>query len=300
VSPVLAARLEDNGALSDNVLAARRGLIVIGNMRASRPVEIVFRVLDRAPAMLAYWDKDLRCRFANRAYEQWFGVDADSLLGTAIQDLLGPALFALNEPYMRAALRGKAQMFERVVPGPKGEQRPSLAHYLPDFVHGEVQGFVALVTDVSPLKTVELAMRDELRQLQLLNAVLLRRESALREAQRLSGVGSWTWVIDPAQLSWSEELYRLFGRDPQSPPPSEAEQRNLYSPASWTLLCSALDRLLRYGVPYALELEYVRGDGSIGWLEARADAERDASGNAVRLHGTAQDISGRKGNPAPS
>jgi len=58
--------------------------------------------------------------------------------------------------------------------------------------------------------------------------------------------------------------------------------------------------LLRYGVPYALELDYVRGDGSIGWLEARADAERDASGNAVRLHGTAQDISGRKGNPAPS
>lgn len=263
-------------------------------MRASRPVEIIFRVLDRAPAMLAYWDKDLRCRFANRAYEQWFGVDADKMIGTAIQDLLGPALFALNEPYVRAALRGKAQMFERTVPGPQGVQRPSLAYYLPDFVHGEVQGFVALVTDVTPLKVVEAAMREEMTRLQLVNRVLARREGALREAQRLARIGSWTWVIDPSQLSWSEELYHLFGRDPQSPPPSDAEHRELYPPASLKLLCSAVDHLRRHGIPFTLELEYFRSDGSTGWLEARADAERDAAGNAVRLHGTAQDISARK------
>ena len=77
-------------------------------------------LVDHVPSMLAYWDRDLRCRFANRAYERWFGVDSDSLVGTSIKDLLGPQLFALNEPHIRAALNGIEQLFERVVPGPDG------------------------------------------------------------------------------------------------------------------------------------------------------------------------------------
>lgn len=35
-------------------------------------------LVDHLPSMLAYWDRDLRCRFANRAYENWFGVDPDN------------------------------------------------------------------------------------------------------------------------------------------------------------------------------------------------------------------------------
>jgi PAS domain-containing protein len=65
----------------------------------------VRRLVDQAPSMMAYWDRDLLCRFANRAYELWFGVDPDRLIGRSIAELLGPKLFALNEPYMRAAPR---------------------------------------------------------------------------------------------------------------------------------------------------------------------------------------------------
>jgi PAS domain S-box-containing protein len=115
----------------------------------------VRRLADQAPSMMAYWDRELLCRFANRAYELWFGVDPDRLIGRSIAELLGPKLFALNEPYMRAALRGEAQRFERVVPGPDGVQRHSLATYLPDVVNGEVAGFMVQVTDVTPLKQTQ-------------------------------------------------------------------------------------------------------------------------------------------------
>ena len=122
------------------------------------------RLADLVPSMLAYWDKDLRCRFANRAYERWFGVDADALIGSTLRDLLGPALFALNEPHVRAALDGVPQMFERLVPGPDGVGRHSLAHYLPDVVDGEVRGFVVQVTEITALKDVEAALKEsELR-----------------------------------------------------------------------------------------------------------------------------------------
>jgi len=110
--------------------------------------------------MLAYWDSDLRCRFANRAYEQWFGVSPEALIGKHIRELLGP-LYQLNLPYIEGALRGEAQEFERVIPSPTGgPPRHSLANYIPDIIEGVVRGFFVLVTDISEVKRAGLALKE--------------------------------------------------------------------------------------------------------------------------------------------
>jgi PAS domain S-box-containing protein len=117
------------------------------------------RVTDKLPSMLAYWDSTQHCRFANRAYETWFGVSPESLVGTHISKLLGP-LYRMNLPHIEAALRGEPQEFEREIPDPAGgPSRHSLAHYIPDVVGGVVRGFIAHVTDISQLKRTELALR---------------------------------------------------------------------------------------------------------------------------------------------
>ncbi len=117
------------------------------------------RIADMIPSMLAYWDSNLHCRFANRAYQRWFGVSPESLIGTHISNLLGP-LYRLNLPYIEAALRGEPQEFEREIPDPAGgPSRHSLANYIPDVIGGSVRGFIALVTDISELKRTALALR---------------------------------------------------------------------------------------------------------------------------------------------
>lgn len=118
-------------------------------------------VVDRVPTMLAYWDQDMNCRFANGAYDTWFGVNPDDLIGTSIRDLLGPELFAKNEPHIRRALAGERQVFERIVPGPDGVQRPSLAEYIPDVVDGVVRGFMVQVTNLTELKETQAALKRE-------------------------------------------------------------------------------------------------------------------------------------------
>lgn len=129
---------------------------------ASQDTNYYMRLLvDRVPTMLAYWDRGLICRFANRAYEAWFGVDPDKLLGTSLQQLLGPRLFEMNHPYMLKALAGERQVFERIVPGPGGVERHSLAEYIPDTVGGEVRGFLVQVTNVTELKETQAALRRE-------------------------------------------------------------------------------------------------------------------------------------------
>lgn len=115
-------------------------------------------VLDAVPSMIAFWNEDLRCRFANRAYRKWFGVDPIRLVGTHISDLLGPALFEQNLPLLEAALAGEAQSFQRAVPGPDGVVRLSLANYIPDVVDGDVRGILVHITDITETKKNEQAL----------------------------------------------------------------------------------------------------------------------------------------------
>jgi len=251
------------------------------------------RLVDHLPSMVAYWDRDLCCRFANQAYERWFGVDPDGLVGTSLRDLLGPELFALNEPYMRGALRGEEQQFERVVPCPGGVKRHSLATYVPDIVNGEVMGFMAHVTETTRLKETEAALRAEVAERTRSNALLRSSEAALREAQRLGQLGSWEWEVATDITTWSAELYEIFGCDPKLLPPRFAEAEQRYMPQSWAKLKSAVQMALDTGRPYVLELEYRRPGGGTGWIEARGEAVRDDSGRIVRLRGTALEITAR-------
>ena len=129
----------------------------------------MLRVVDHVPAMLAYWDSDLLCRFANQAYQQWFGKDPASLIGTSLRELVGPEVFAQTEPYIAGVLRGEEQTFERVVMAPDGTKRHCLANYMPDVVQGTVVGFWVQASEVTRLKEAESEL---LQQTAILRSVI--------------------------------------------------------------------------------------------------------------------------------
>jgi PAS domain S-box-containing protein len=112
-------------------------------------------VADHVSAMLAYWDKNLICQFANAAYRDWFGKTREEMVGKiSIKELLGP-IYDKNLPYILGVLAGKSQTFEREIPTPGGGIRHSLANYFPDIVNGEVRGFFVHVADITDLKLLE-------------------------------------------------------------------------------------------------------------------------------------------------
>lgn len=114
------------------------------------PIRIV---VDSSPAMLAYWDRDQRCVFANRAYLRWFGRTPESMIGTTLRELLGPTIYALNLPYIEGALRGERQEFERELPDPAGgPARHSQATYVPHIEDGVVRGFSVHVAEITQLR----------------------------------------------------------------------------------------------------------------------------------------------------
>ncbi|MFZ4478820.1 MAG: sensor domain-containing protein [Rhodoferax sp.] len=117
-------------------------------------------ILSHMPSMISYWDLNLRNRFGNHAYADWFGADPERLPGKHVRDVIGEEIYRLNLPYIEAALRGEKQQFERNIRSPDGSQlRHCLVQYIPDIVGDRVHGLYAMVTDISAIRQVELTLR---------------------------------------------------------------------------------------------------------------------------------------------
>jgi PAS domain S-box-containing protein len=126
----------------------------------TRSERFIRTLADSIPAMVGYWDSDLRCRYANLQYRDWFGRNPDEMIDLTLQELMGPTLFAKNEPFIRGALRGEAQAFERTLEKPSGEIGHMLARYIPEIDDaGRVLGILTLVTDVTAIKQTEFRLQ---------------------------------------------------------------------------------------------------------------------------------------------
>jgi len=235
--------------------------------------QFIKTVTDSLPSMVGYWTADLQCSFANTAYQEWFGKKPTEILGMHIRELLGEKLFEKNEPYIRKALAGKSQQFERTLVKPSGEVGYTLSQYIPDIADGRVRGFIVLVTDITDIK---------------------KTQENLNTAQRLAHIGSWEWDIVANTIHWSDEQYRLFGEDMQSFQATYEGYLSHLSPDERERTNTLVSMALEGRENYALEHEIKRPDGSTLFVFEQGAVVVDVNNTPIRMVGTTQDITVRK------
>lgn len=124
-------------------------------------------ILDDLPTMIAYWGKDLRLRFANRAYQKMVGLDAQPLQGAHFTEIMSARILEERLPRMRLALQGQLQHFESSSVALDGRPGSHVQiHYRPDIVDAVVQGVYVLIIDVTSLKQAEDGLRAANRELE--------------------------------------------------------------------------------------------------------------------------------------
>ena len=143
----------------EELVAARTAEIAETTGRLQEREKFITTITDNLPGMVGYWDRDLRCRFANHAYVDWLGRTPEQMLGTFMQAVLGDAEFERRRAVIEAALAGEPQRFEVELRKPSGELGAILMHYIPDRRGEEVVGFFVLAIDVTPLKRAEAQLR---------------------------------------------------------------------------------------------------------------------------------------------
>jgi PAS domain S-box-containing protein len=146
--------------------------------------------------------------------------------------------------------------------------------------NGQVSRLYGTVQDISDRKFIEKNLR--------------KSQARLVEAQRITKLGNWEWDVASDTTIWSQELYRIFGRDPALCSPSYEEVLLLYVEEDRQKHAQAVQLCVSTGESYYQELRILKPDGSCGYIEAIGHAECDEYGKVIRLYGTAQDISDRK------
>ncbi len=242
-------------------------------------------ILNGIPAMVGYWDRNLRNRMADDAYVGYFGLTPEQIRGMHIRDVLGPDLFAMNHPNMLRALAGEEQTFDREIPDPHGRRRYTQASYIPHRIGGEVRGFFVLVTDISARREAERKLASAERRFRTLfeaapiGTFLVSPEGRITDANAAA--------VDLMGRS-REELVGTPTAELTHPEDREASRRNR-------------ERLVSGEISsYRIEKRYVRGDGTIFWAQLDSCLLRGESGEEddFLLLGEVQDITARRARQA--
>jgi PAS domain S-box-containing protein len=120
--------------------------------------------------------------------------------------------------------------------------------------------------------------------------LLLKSQKLLQEAQRTAHIGSWDRDLATNEIVWSEELYRIFGRDPETFRPSTKAFLDRVHPEDRGVVETQIETTIRTGAPYDFVFRFVRPDGDVRILLASGSVILDQTGAAVRLFGTCQDV----------
>ena len=166
--------------------------------------------------------------------------------------------------------------------------------------------FMLSVSVPSLVLSVDVAMRsrteDRLRHTQVdLDQRVRERTAALAdanihlmEAQRLANLGSWRWDILANTITWSEQLYEIYGIRPNQFKGTLQEFVAFIHPEDRTQVRASISAALKAGKEFRHEERIVRPDGSIRELQSVGEVVRDESGAAIRMLGVCLDVTDRK------
>jgi len=154
------------------------------------------------------------------------------------------------------------------------------------------------------IETISQPVRDEEGKLKLMGTVmdvtervlaqeeLQKSEDYLSEAQSLSHTGSFSWKPASGEVSWSAEMFRIFGFDPGVKPSLELARQRIHPDDAGIFTDN-----VRYGLQEGRDLEYehrlLMPDGSVKTVQVFSRATRDESGK-VEYIGAVMDITERK------
>ncbi|HTU26315.1 MAG TPA: ATP-binding protein [Pirellulales bacterium] len=156
-----------------------------------------------------------------------------------------------------------------------------------------------VATLVSAIRT---ALRARQRQYQL-RAQLAERQRAADEALRnqeifklvhgIGKIGHWDWNIQSDENKWSPEIEALYGLPPGGFAGTYEAWAKLIHPDDLVKAKQDVQRALETGV-YFTEFRVIWPDGSVHWLEARANVLLDEHGKPTRIMGVNMDVTDRK------
>lgn len=124
--------------------------------------------------------------------------------------------------------------------------------------------------------------------------LLLKRleesEELNKKAQALTHIGNWSWDIPTNKITWSDEMYRIYGLEPQSEEINFERFISFVHPDDRELRLKQITESLQTLEAADYMLKIINPDGALKILKGKGAVIADLHQQPVKLHGTCQDI----------
>jgi diguanylate cyclase (GGDEF)-like protein/PAS domain S-box-containing protein len=216
----------------------------------------------------------------NPAAERLYGYSAEEALGASIVMLVPPERRGGSGSLLATVRAGEVVRQVDTQRMAKDGRRIDVSISMSPIRDeaGRIVGAAAFTRDISMRIAAEARLR--------------RSEAQLADAQQLAGLGSWEWNVVSNEVTWSPQLYRILGYDPDRSAASYEGYFDAVHPCDRPMAEAAAQDTLATGVPFAYECRVVGPDEVERVIHARGRAVKDDTGKVVRLVGTVQDITG--------
>jgi len=121
-----------------------------------------------------------------------------------------------------------------------------------------------------------------------------KRIESFSKAEKIAHLGYWEWDISTNKLIWSDEVFRLYGLNPEKDIPTYENVVNTLSNESREWFNKAVDDAINNNLPFEGEYSLIRSDGSIRYTHTIGEVIRDKEGKPLSMFGVVQDITERK------
>jgi diguanylate cyclase (GGDEF)-like protein/PAS domain S-box-containing protein len=269
-------------------LASPQGPNVLGHLSAETALRLASTVLAesndpivvvRSAELTGNWCAS--AVYVNQAFSRLTGYAADEVIGETAERWSSPGPGGeRHSPFREPLAAGQPAHGDLLIVTKHGRRRWAHAAVSPLADEEGYRYFAAVLSDAD--RNNELA------------TTLVEREEHMREAHEVAGIGSWAWNIGSDEISWSEELYRIFGLQPSTFGATYAAYLELVHPDDREFVQSSVKQMLELRDDYVKDYRIVTADGSVRWVHGRGRVLYDAGGQPVRMVGTCQDITDRR------
>ncbi len=153
---------------------------------------------------------------------------------------------------------------------------------------GTVFALIKVIPSALTLKSPE-AMQLEINERKKVEQQLRDREKQLSDAQKIAKIGSWKWEIENDKVSWSNELYRIFGKELNQPVNFDSYIQSVH-PDDRENTEEMILRSVQIKKPFDFYEKIIRPDNNIRILHSLGEVITDSEGKPVELVGTCQDV----------
>ncbi|MET0795110.1 MAG: PAS domain-containing protein [Polyangiaceae bacterium] len=245
--------------------------------RALRESEQRFRALSEAAREAILINERGVIREVNQALVQLLGYSREELIGRHGFELLAPESVAAVQKSLDS--EGPGGTAEITLITKAGERRVFESRS------------EAIVFQGRPMRVVTM---QDLTARRATEAALHESDERLRVAMTAASMGHWDWRVDRNSVSWSPEMFPVFGATPASFDNTYDAVTALIHSDDRARVQEAVDNCLRGATPeVAFEHRVHAADGGIRWVESRGRPIRDSNGKAVRMTGTSMDTTRR-------